>query len=102
MTAILGEVHFRRWRISSLLFDADPLITGGCATIIASFLARARGSHEPEFSIARVKDLEQYIRDCETFTMDYGHLLGSANPEQNKRLEELRERLEELLGNNTG
>lgn len=34
--------------------------------------------------------------------MDYGHLLGSANPEQDKRLEELRERFEELLGNGNG
>ena len=35
--------------------------------IIASYLARAKGSNEPELSIARTKDLDQFIRECRTF-----------------------------------
>ncbi|EKM76277.1 hypothetical protein AGABI1DRAFT_78695, partial [Agaricus bisporus var. burnettii JB137-S8] len=77
-------------------------ILGGIATLIASYLARARGSHEPELSTARVKDLEQFIRDCEIFKLDHGHSIGSSDPEQEKRLSELRERFEELLGNGNG
>ncbi|KAF9446647.1 hypothetical protein P691DRAFT_673078 [Macrolepiota fuliginosa MF-IS2] len=77
-------------------------ILGGLATIVASYLARARGSSEPELSIARVKDLEQFIRECEAFQMDHGHLLGSANPQHAAQLEALRDNFEELLGNGNG
>ncbi|KXN91344.1 hypothetical protein AN958_01319 [Leucoagaricus sp. SymC.cos] len=77
-------------------------ILGGLATIIASYLARARGSHEPELSITRVKDLEQFIRECEAFKMDYGHLKGSANPRQYQQVEAFRHKFEELLGNADG
>lgn len=75
----------------------EPL--GGLATIVASYLARARGSNEPELSITRVKDLEQFIRECEAFKMDYGHILGD---KYDTRLDTLRRRFEELLGNANG
>ncbi|KAJ7736779.1 hypothetical protein DFH07DRAFT_966761 [Mycena maculata] len=52
-------------------------ILGGFATIVASYLARARGSHEPELSITRCKDSEHYIRECEIFILDFGHLTAS-------------------------
>ncbi|KAF5350884.1 hypothetical protein D9758_010486 [Tetrapyrgos nigripes] len=74
-------------------------ILGGLATIVASYLARARGSNEPELSITRVKDLEQFIRECRAFQMDFGHLVGS---EHNDKLIKLRQRFEELLGNGNG
>ncbi|KAF9001497.1 hypothetical protein BDQ17DRAFT_1358305 [Cyathus striatus] len=74
-------------------------ILGGLATLVASYLARARGSNEPELSITRVKDLEHFIRDCEAFQMDYGHLLTN---DQDARLVDLRRRFEELLGNASG
>ncbi|KAF5375923.1 hypothetical protein D9615_008251 [Tricholomella constricta] len=74
-------------------------ILGGLATIVASYLARARGSNEPELSITRVKDLEQFIRECEAFDMDHGHRLGD---EFDTQLENLRRRFEELLGNANG
>ncbi|EGN97451.1 hypothetical protein SERLA73DRAFT_161484 [Serpula lacrymans var. lacrymans S7.3] len=48
----------------------------GLSTLVASYLARARGSNEPELSITRVKDLEQFIRDCKAFQMDHGHMYG--------------------------
>jgi len=74
-------------------------ILGGLATIVASYLARARGSNEPELSITRVKDLEQFIRECEAFKMDCGHILGD---KYDAKLESLRRRFEELLGNANG
>lgn len=84
------------------MFFFSFFFSGGIATLIASYLARARGSHEPELSTARLKDLEQFIRDSEIFQLDHGHSIGSTKPEQEKRLNELRERFEELLGNGNG
>ncbi|KAG6844986.1 hypothetical protein H0H87_001929 [Tephrocybe sp. NHM501043] len=74
-------------------------ILGGLATLSASYLARARGSNEPELSITRVKDLEQFIRECEAFQMDHGHTLGD---KYDGELGEFRHRFEELLGNANG
>ncbi|THU98555.1 hypothetical protein K435DRAFT_777434 [Dendrothele bispora CBS 962.96] len=74
-------------------------ILGGLSTLVASYLARARGSNEPELSITRVKDLEQFIRECEAFQMDVGHLTGN---DHDDKLRSLRNRFEELLGNASG
>lgn len=51
-------------------------VLGGLSTMAASYLARTRGSNEPELSISRTKDLEQFIRECEAFQLDFGHLYG--------------------------
>ena len=72
---------------------------GALATLVASYLARARGSNEPELSITRTKDLEQFIRECQSFTMDYGHVSGT---EYDSELIRFRTRFEELLGNANG
>ncbi|KAJ6571750.1 hypothetical protein B0H19DRAFT_1130999 [Mycena capillaripes] len=49
-----------------------PEILGGFSTISAWYLARARGSNEPELSITH--DLDHwYFRECEVFTLDHGH-----------------------------
>ncbi|KAG7085689.1 hypothetical protein E1B28_003234 [Marasmius oreades] len=74
-------------------------VLGGLSTLVASFLARSRGSNEPELSITRVKDLEQFIRECEAFKLDFGHESGH---EHDPTLLGLRERFEELLGNANG
>ncbi|KAJ7471865.1 hypothetical protein FB451DRAFT_1251228 [Mycena latifolia] len=74
-------------------------ILGGLSTTVASYLARARGSNEPELSITRCKDLEAYIRTVEVFILDFGHLTSY---EHDSKLHELRERFEELLGNGNG
>ncbi|KAK7460569.1 hypothetical protein VKT23_009290 [Stygiomarasmius scandens] len=74
-------------------------ILGGLSTLVASYLARARGSNEPELSITRVKDLEHFIRECKAFQMDVGHLTGS---DHDAKLHSLRDRFEELLGNANG
>ncbi|KAG2743823.1 hypothetical protein P692DRAFT_20896109 [Suillus brevipes Sb2] len=74
-------------------------ILGGASTLVASYLARTRGSSEPELSITRVKDLDQFLRDCLAFEMDHGHEYGTPGDRLNARLDQLRRRFEELLGN---
>ncbi|KAG1796346.1 uncharacterized protein HD556DRAFT_1360702 [Suillus plorans] len=75
-------------------------ILGGMTTMVASYLARTRGSNEPELSITRVKDLDHFLRDCSAFDMDKGHEYGT--PELDAQLDQLRKRFEELLGNGDG
>ncbi|KAG6862719.1 hypothetical protein C0991_010545, partial [Blastosporella zonata] len=71
-------------------------ILGALTTIVASYLARSRGSNEPANSIRRVKDLEQFIREIDAFQMDHG---GVATNEYDSQLLRFRARFEELLGN---
>ena len=75
------------------------LYIGALATLVASYLARARGSNEPDLSIARTKDLEQFIRECQAFQLDHGHKFGGQFDE---KLIGFRRRFEELLGNANG
>ncbi|KAK0502366.1 hypothetical protein EDD18DRAFT_1065370 [Armillaria luteobubalina] len=75
---------------------ALTFLVGGISTMVASYLARARGSNEPQLSLARAKDLEQFIRECKAFEMDHGHDMGH---EFDSRLDYFRRRYEELLGN---
>lgn len=82
------DTHVDSWRFE-----------GALATLVASYLARARGSNEPELSITRVKDLEQFIRECESFKLDHGTTTGN---EHDQELENKRRRFEELLGNANG
>ena len=91
--------HCRRYVVIAtgiLLNDAFYFTLGAISTLIASYLARARGSNEPELSIARTKDLEQFIRECRTFQMDHGHIIGN---EYDQELSRFRSKYEELLGN---
>ncbi|KAF8063224.1 hypothetical protein FPV67DRAFT_1505642 [Lyophyllum atratum] len=74
-------------------------VLGGLLTLVASYLARARGSNEPELSITRVKDLEHFIRECEAFQLDNGHV---ATGEHDKQLFRFRSQFEELVGNANG
>ena len=74
-------------------------VLGGAGTIVASYLARARGSNEPELSISRVKDLEKFIRACEAFVEDHGYEHGH---DHDRRIDELRNEFEMLLGNGSG
>ncbi|KAF9221097.1 hypothetical protein BS17DRAFT_785902 [Gyrodon lividus] len=77
-------------------------LLGGASTMVASYLARARGSNEPELSITRVKDLEQFLRESRSFQMDHAHEYGTAENGLDRRLEDLRLRFEALLGNANG
>ncbi|KAL6299174.1 hypothetical protein BKA93DRAFT_830129 [Sparassis latifolia] len=71
-------------------------VLGGLSTLAASYLARTRGSGEPEASTARCKDLENFIRECEAFTLDKGHVIGT---EYDYVIEKFRQRFEEIMGN---
>ena len=69
------------------------------STLVASYLARVRGSNEPELSRSRVKDLAQFIRECQAFQMDHGLSTGH---EHDADLDRFRGQFEELLGNGNG
>ena len=73
--------------------------TGALATLVASYLARARGSNEPELSITRTKDLEHFLRECNNFSDDHANYVGH---DLDDRLDNFRRRFEELLGNANG
>jgi hypothetical protein len=70
-------------------------ILGGMSTLVASYLARARGLNEPELSNIRRKGLDQLIRDCRAFKLDHEDEFGT--PRLNHELKVLRKRFEELL-----
>ncbi|KZS87887.1 hypothetical protein SISNIDRAFT_460485 [Sistotremastrum niveocremeum HHB9708] len=48
-------------------------ILGIFATIVSGFLARMRGSGQPELSINTKRDMDKLIRDIEAFIVDWGH-----------------------------
>ncbi|KZT32755.1 hypothetical protein SISSUDRAFT_1066688 [Sistotremastrum suecicum HHB10207 ss-3] len=48
-------------------------ILGGLGTLISSYLAKARGSGEPDLSRNRARELQKFIRSLEAFLVDYGH-----------------------------
>jgi hypothetical protein len=49
-------------------------IMGGILTVLASYLAKTRGTNEPEHSRARAKDFSNFIRDAEAVILDRGWL----------------------------
>jgi len=70
-------------------------VLGGLSTLTASFLARMRGSGEPELSVTRTRDLEQFLRVLDAFKTDRGHIRDG---QEDAKIEELRNRFEEILG----
>ncbi|KAF7971564.1 hypothetical protein HWV62_20804 [Athelia sp. TMB] len=74
-------------------------ILGGVSTVVASYLARMRGSGEPERSLARAKELGHFIREAKAFQLDFGYITDDS---KNAELEGFRKRLERLLGNTGG
>ncbi|KAL0062541.1 hypothetical protein AAF712_010580 [Marasmius tenuissimus] len=70
-------------------------VLGGMTTLVASYLARVRGSGEPEYSTGKVKDLDHFIRECRAFELDHGHEMGGGV--YDAKLVDFRERLEDLL-----
>ena len=75
-------------------------VLGGIATLVASYLARVRGTNEPELSTARAKDLEKFIRKCEAYMYDHGRERPSdTENDHNHNINELRQEFEQLLGN---
>ncbi|KAH6913537.1 hypothetical protein BKA70DRAFT_725242 [Coprinopsis sp. MPI-PUGE-AT-0042] len=72
-------------------------VLGALTTVVASYLARTRGSNEPELSITRVKDLEKFIRELEAYILDFGQYIGD---EHDVKIAAFRTSFEEILGNN--
>jgi len=76
-------------------------ILGALATLVASYLARARGSGEPELSNERVKNLDQFIRETKAFVLDHSDGRFDSDPKIDAEVINIRQRLEVLLGNTT-
>ena len=72
-------------------------VLGGMSTLAASYLAKARGSGEPEASTVLQKDLEHFVREMEAFTLDNGHVVGPSE-ELEKKVQWYRDRFEEIMG----
>ncbi|KAG6835200.1 hypothetical protein H0H93_003987 [Arthromyces matolae] len=72
----------------------STIVLGALSTIVASFLARTRGSNQPELSIVRQKALDHLIRDINAFQLDYG---STTAHEYDERVESFRRRFEEIL-----
>jgi len=45
---------------------------GAFSTIIGSFLARMRGSAEPDLSKSRAKGFDKFVRTLEAYIVDFG------------------------------
>ncbi|RDX50765.1 hypothetical protein OH76DRAFT_1348570 [Lentinus brumalis] len=71
-------------------------VLGGLSTMAASYLAKARGSGEPEESTRKAQDLNSFVRDCEAFMLDHGHKTG---PDHDDMIMRYRRRFEEIMGN---
>lgn len=50
-------------------------VLGGVSTILASYLAKVRGSGEPEFSSIRGRELSSFLREVHAFVIDDGSSL---------------------------
>lgn len=82
--------------------SVSTTILGGISTLVASYLARTRGSNEPELSITRKKDLDQFLREARAFQMDHGHEITTVGSTYDEQVKGFRHRYEELLGNADG
>ena len=67
-------------------------VLGSLATLVASFLARTRGSSEPESSLLREQALDHFIRRLRSFILDSGWQNG-----HDRVVENFRNELERLL-----
>ncbi|KAH9056320.1 hypothetical protein EDB87DRAFT_1261254 [Lactarius vividus] len=74
-------------------------ILGGASTFVASYLARMRGSNEPQTSLLRAKALNHFLREIQAFALDHGHEVGR---EWDEKVNGFRLGLENMLGNQPG
>jgi hypothetical protein len=56
---------------------AAVAVLGGISTILASYLAKVRGSGEPELSSIRTRELSSFLREVHAFIIDDGSFLFS-------------------------
>jgi hypothetical protein len=93
--------------ISSRKGSLITAVFGGILTILATYLARVRGSGEPERSRARAQDFASFIRDMEAAMLDRGWQVSAGSGDGGERdplddeVDAFRRRFEELMGNTT-
>jgi hypothetical protein len=68
-------------------------VFGAIATILASYLAKMRGSEEPETSKVHCKELQEFIRELDAFVLDYFDVGGTLHDET---IRSFRSRFEEI------
>ncbi|KAI9451242.1 hypothetical protein F5148DRAFT_552699 [Russula earlei] len=74
-------------------------ILGGTSTLVASYLARTKGSNEPQQSQQRSQALDHFLREINSFVLDHGHEVGN---KWDDKIHGYRFGLEVLLGNKPG
>jgi hypothetical protein len=72
---------------------------GGASTLVASYLARTKGTNEPQASKYRAKALDHFLREIEAFDLDHGHEMGD---KWDEKINGFRLGLESILGNRPG
>jgi SMODS and SLOG-associating 2TM effector domain len=72
---------------------------GGASTLVASYLARTKGTNEPQASKYRAKALDHFLREIESFDLDHGHEMGD---KWDEKIGGFRLGLESILGNHPG
>jgi len=72
-------------------------ILGAFSTIIASFLARMRGTGEPDRSKASARGFDRYVRACDAYLVDHADEPGR-DPAHMERIKGFREEFEQLEG----
>ncbi|KAI9435137.1 hypothetical protein H4582DRAFT_705977 [Lactarius indigo] len=86
-TALGASLHGNSIRIS-------VAILGSLSTLVASYLARIRGSSEPESSLLREQALDHFIRNLNAFILDFGTHKGH---DHDPAIERFRKEFERLL-----
>ena len=66
---------------------------------MASYLARAKGSNEPDFSRGRARQLKHFLREIDAFILDHEHEIGE---KWDEKIKGFRLGLENMLGNHPG
>jgi len=74
-------------------------ILGATSTLITSYLARMRGSNEPQTSLLRAQTLDHFLREIEGFILDHGH---EVEDKWDDKINGFRLGLEKILGNQSG
>lgn len=64
-------------------------------TLAASYLAKARGSGEPEFSAGKCRDLEKFERELSAYILDHGNKAGERH---SSTIQKYRDQFEEIMG----
>lgn len=74
-------------------------LLGGASTLVASYLARTKGTNEPQASRSRARALDHFLREIEAFDLDHGHEMGD---KWDEKIIGFRLGLESILGNRPG